>query len=195
MYEIRNIKNRIRAEYRAARRAIPAAKRAEADEALCRFFLNSASYRYYDTLLLYCATPEEADLSGIARQALADGKRVAYPRCEPKTRKMCYYRVASLDELVRGSFGLREPPETAEKITPEEADRCVCLIPAVVFDRRGYRVGYGMGYYDRFLSVFRCARVGVAYSEFILKSVPHGKFDVRADVLLTQGGFVSVEKN
>lgn len=61
-------------------------------------------------------------------------------------------------------------------------------MPAVVYDRRGYRVGYGGGYYDRYFGKFKPTSVGVAYEEFILDSVPHGRFDISVDVVISERG-------
>ena len=62
------------------------------------------------------------------------------------------------------------------------------FIPGIVYDKKGYRIGYGGGYYDRYLSSFKGTKVGVAYTDFIANSVPHGRFDLAVDVLITERG-------
>lgn len=64
----------------------------------------------------------------------------------------------------------------------------ICIIPGIVYDKKGYRIGYGGGYYDRYLSSFKGTKVGVAYTDFIANSVPHGRFDLAVDVLITERG-------
>ena len=195
MYGLKNAKAQIRETYLQKRRIMPPEQKRALEELLCGYFLNSASYKYYDTLLLYAPMPDEIDVTAVARQALADGKRVAYPRCVPGSRVMEFHFVKTEKPSAAGSFGICEPPEDAPVYDVGEKGCAVCLIPAVVFDRHGYRIGYGGGYYDRFLTRFSGTLAGVAFSDFIIDSLPHGKFDMRADTILTEGGAFAVEKN
>ena len=78
-----------------------------------------------------------------------------------------------------------DPPAVPDSM---ETQNVLCLVPAIVYDRRGFRVGYGGGYYDRFFGVFKPASIGVAYEEFIVKSVPHGKYDISVDVVASERG-------
>ena len=66
--------------------------------------------------------------------------------------------------------------------------RILMAVPGIAFDDRGYRIGYGKGFYDRFLSSFDGSSIGVAYEDFILPVVPRGRFDEKVDVLLTENG-------
>ena len=71
----------------------------------------------------------------------------------------------------------------------------VIIVPALSVDRNGNRLGYGGGYYDRFLSGFHGSLAAVAFSQFVINSVPHGIFDLKADVIITEGGITAVVKN
>lgn len=195
MYGLKNAKTAIRETYLQKRRDMPADEKRMKEELLCQYFLRSASYRYYDTLLLYSPKPEEIDITPIAVKALSDGKRVAYPRCIHGTRLMDFHFVSDTDLNEKNCFGIKEPPADSPKYDPECPGCAVCLIPAIVFDRHGYRIGYGGGYYDRFLSRFTGTMAGVIFSDFITDSLPHGKFDLCADTIFTEGGAVPVEKN
>ena len=66
--------------------------------------------------------------------------------------------------------------------------KSICIIPGVVFDNAGYRVGYGKGYYDRFLAAYDGTKFGLAYSECILNEVPRGRFDRHVDILISEKG-------
>jgi 5-formyltetrahydrofolate cyclo-ligase len=83
-----------------------------------------------------------------------------------------------------------EPDASLPAFTPETAESAnvVCIVPAVVFDKKGYRIGYGGGYYDRYLAGFRGTKIGFAYRDFIVNSVPHGRFDLTVDVMITERG-------
>ena len=102
---------------------------------------------------------------------------------------MSYRAVSSLDELSPAAYGIPEPPEDAPVYDPaKDSGSAICFVPGLVYDRMGYRVGYGKGFYDRYLSAFSGCKIGVVYSDYILKSVPRGRFDVKVDILLTEKG-------
>ena len=87
-----------------------------------------------------------------------------------------------------------EPPQDAPIWTPSPSDKAICIIPGVVFDPQGHRVGYGKGYYDRYLSDKHIQRIGVVYDDFILKSLPHGRYDLAVDLIITEKRLISVSK-
>jgi 5-formyltetrahydrofolate cyclo-ligase len=133
---------------------------------------------------------DEIDIRPIAEAALAAGKKIAFPRCNPEDHSMVFYFVNSFDDLEPGSYNIMEPSETLpvfDKAMAETAN-VVCIVPAVVFDKKGFRIGYGGGYYDRYLSGFRGTKVGMAYRDFIVNSVPHGRFDLTVDVMMNERG-------
>lgn len=193
--DLKKEKSVLRAESLRIRRAIPAGLKAEYEEAICRRIINSVSYKYYDTLLLYAALYDEPDLSAVALDALSRGIRVAYPRCIPHSRLMEFKFISDPSQLKTGTFGIREPGAELETFDPGKQSCSVCFIPAVAADRLGYRVGYGGGYYDRFLSGFGGALAAVTFSELVYDRVPHGRYDLRADVIITERGVVTVDKN
>ena len=193
--EIRELKNNLREEYRAKRRALSAQERARRDEAIARCLLGSISYRSAKTVLLYAATEEEIATDAVAGRALADGKTVAYPRCIVADKKMVFHIVTDLQQLQTGSYGLSEPDANAPVYDFEalaSRDLAIAVIPGVVFDRDGYRVGYGKGYYDRFLRAFSGVKIGLFYAEGILQLVPRGRFDLNVDMIVTEKGVLAV---
>lgn len=192
VFELREEKIKIREKYKKLRRDINGEDKKEFDRRICERFLSCVSYRYCDTVLMYSPIRDEINVDAIAEAAFRDGKKVAYPRCVPGTNKMNFYFVKSLDELQKGSYGIPEPPETNEKYNKKDAGSAVCLVPAVVYDKSGYRLGYGKGYYDRYLGNFSGSVIGIIYKELITDSLPKGKFDVRANALITEEGVCSV---
>jgi len=196
--EIRAKKNEIRAQYKVYRASLPAEERAVRDMRICELFLSSITYRYAKVLFMYAPLANEIDVMPIAVQALADGKTVAFPRCSKENSTMEYHIVTDIGALESGAYGIREPSETARiqyagDCTAE--DHPVCLVPGLVFDRAGYRVGYGKGYYDRYLSTFPGVRVGIVYADCVLGEIPRGRFDLAVDVLVTDKGVRAVHAN
>jgi 5-formyltetrahydrofolate cyclo-ligase len=190
MYEIRKHKTEIREYYLEKRHTLDNDLRAQNNEKICRNMISSATYRYADVLLMYYPKPDEIDIRPIAEAALAAGKRVAFPRCNPEDHTMIFYYVNSLDELTPGSYNIMEPSDELPAFDVSEAENCnvACVVPAVVFDKKGFRIGYGGGYYDRYLAGFRGTKLGLVYRDFIVNSVPHGRFDLTVDVMITERG-------
>ena len=188
MYEIRKRKNDIRTKYKALREAIPPEKKAQMDAKICTTFLGLATYRYASVLLMYAPKSDEVDIMPIAEKALADGKKVAFPRCIPDTHDMEYHFITSLDQLEKGTYGLLEPTPDLPVYDRESVEPTACIVPALVYDKRGFRLGYGKGYYDRYLGSYTGSKVGMIYSEFIIDTVPRGRFDLSVDFIVTERG-------
>ncbi len=186
---IKKQKDDIREEYKTRRMEMPIEERHRRDEAICRVAESLVSFRYAEYVLLYAATEGEIDVNAIAELALEKGKKVCFPRCDKKTHTMTYHIVSSLDELKVDSYNILEPAEDAPMYEPErDTGAAVCFVPGLVYDKAGFRLGYGKGFYDRYLSAFSGCTIGVVYSDYILPVVPRGRFDVSVDILLTEKG-------
>ena len=191
MYEIKKHKIEIRKQNLERRAAIPPEIRRKRDERICKNIISSAVFRYADIILLYFPVRGEVNVLPLLEAAISAGKKVAFPRCCAEDRTMVFHYVSSEEDFENGTYGLREPLATLPFFDPSsEGDKNVlCIVPAVVYDRRGYRIGYGGGYYDRFFGNFRPASVGVIYEEFIVKNVPHGRYDIFVDIIVSERGF------
>lgn len=185
--DIRQVKQELRRGAKARRRALDEADKRRLDASVCRHTLRLYQYRRARTVLCYLSTPIEVDTHAILRHAFAHGKRIALPRCVEGTRLMDFYVVESEDDLERGSYGLLEPRRTCPKLS--DFSHSVCLVPALLFDREGYRMGYGGGYYDRFLCGYHGPKVGLIYSRDIHSALPHGRFDRPVDLIVSDAGF------
>lgn len=183
--DIRPIKTALREKYRGLRQAMPPQVKQRRDADLARMVRSLWQYQRNSVLFTYVSTAIEVDTHGIIRQALVDGKRVAVPRCIPGTRFMTFYFIHDLNELAPGMFGVLEPnPLRHEAVT--DLSNGLCLVPAFSYDWQGYRLGYGKGYYDRFLSRFQGNIVGICYSDCIQRTLPHGRFDRPVELLVTE---------
>lgn len=192
---IKKQKDDIREEYKKKRLEMPMEERLRRDDAICQVAQGLVSFRYAEFVLLYAACEGEIDVDAIARVALEKGKKICFPRCDKKTHTMTYHIVSSLDELSLDSYGLLEPaPDAPLYDNHAERGSAVCFVPGLVYDKAGYRLGYGKGFYDRYLSSFTGCTIGVVYSDYILSEVPRGRFDMSVDILLTEKG-VRVTKN
>ncbi len=183
--DIRKLKMRLRMQFRAIREEMEPAARAQADISIADTVRSLWQYRASQQILVYVSTPIEVDTYRIIAQAWEDGKRVAVPRCVPDTRNMDFYYIESMDDLSPGSFGVLEPQEDPARLV-KDFSQAMCLIPAFSYDYAGYRLGYGKGYYDRFLARFTGHMVGICYSSCVRRYLPHGRFDRPVQLLVTE---------
>ena len=157
-------------------------RKAALDKEIQSRLILSAEYRRCKSVLLYSALENEIATSMIMYAALSNGKTVAYPRCEGEGI-MRFFCVGSLSELVPGSYGILEPREGAEPFEPDGGSLCVC--PAMSCDMQGYRLGYGGGYYDRFLSGFCGVSAALCYTDAVVPSLPREDFDIPVGMIVT----------
>ena len=177
-------KTRLRSEYRARRAAMLSQEKHQRDEQIARAVCSLEQYRRNQWLLIYVSMPLEVDTRRIIRQAWQDGKRVAVPRCVPQTREMDFYEIRSFEDLTSGTFGVEEPlPKPGNLAT--DLKQGLCIVPALCYDREGYRLGYGKGYYDRFLARFKGDVIGICYSDEVLLRLPRDRFDCAVDTVVT----------
>lgn len=178
-------KKALRRSLLAARRACDAGFRAEADRRIAERLLASPCFQGAASVFCYVSLPWEVGTDAILREAFLRGKRVFVPRCSPGgVMEAC--RIGSPDELVPGLYGIPGPAPDAPAADPAEAE--LVIVPALAFDREGYRIGRGGGYYDRFLPRTVCPRAGLVYERFFLPSLPRDAFDARVDMLFTEEG-------
>lgn len=156
-------KAELRRLLRARRRAVDEDVRRTADEAIAREVLGCEVWQCAMTVYTYLSIPGEVDTRWLIERAQEGGKRVALPRVVPNTRQMRWFQVTSLDCLEVGSFGIEEPPlEGLVELDPTGEVSDVALVPGLAFDEAGHRMGYGGGFYDTFLEVFRGHSMGLA---------------------------------
>lgn len=178
-------KRDIRAQIREKRKALSEAFIKEQSRNICKKIAASKEYQNAETVFAYMALPGEVDLSGLILQALKDHKKVAIPKVHKDI--MEFYEITSLSDVEEGSFHVLEPVSTTRMI-PENT---LFLMPGVAFDKRSYRVGYGKGYYDKYLTKYFCKnRMGVAFQFQIYEEVPADSFDIPAGKVITEGGFI-----
>jgi 5-formyltetrahydrofolate cyclo-ligase len=137
------------------------------------------------TVLAYLAFGSEVSVDGLLCWGWNAGKRMAVPLCRPADRGLIACCIEGFDEVGRGWYGIREPKgERLRTVPPGEIDAIV--VPGVAFDRQGRRLGFGGGYYDRFLAAeTRAVRIGVAFACQVVAEVPAGPHDIPMNCIVT----------
>lgn len=126
---------------------------------------------------------------GIIERAWQEGKIVSAPKCLPQDKTMVFYDFTNLEQLEKGFYDLIEPkPQETKEVSKAEID--LVLVPGLIFDAKGYRVGFGGGYYDRFLKDFPNQTVSLVYSKQLTMELPIEPFDVPVQKVLTEKDIV-----
>ncbi|MFZ5762882.1 MAG: 5-formyltetrahydrofolate cyclo-ligase [Thermodesulfobacteriota bacterium] len=171
-----------------ARDALAPELRHARSEAICERLWQIPAVATAKVVMIYVSFRSEVETGPFIAECLRQGIAVAVPRTESKARRLAVHRLADPErDLVPGYCGILEPdPATAERIDPGTIE--VVIVPGSVFDRSGGRLGYGGGYYDRFLAdeAPRALRVGVAYEMQVVDKVPVLAHDMRLHRLVTE---------
>ena len=183
----------LRVELKARRAAISDQLRAERNERLWKNALTMlASQKAIHTLLLYAPTANEISLIPIFHYARERGIACAFPRCEGEKGEMNFYYVNDLSDLSIGKYGIREPKRDALPVT--DFSDAIVFVPALAIDCTGHRIGYGGGYYDRFLAKHPLRAIGVTYEEFLVDSLPYDQFDVSMSTIITERRILPIKQ-
>lgn len=181
---IRQRKEQIRSQAKKYRLGLDEERKRQLDNILQKNFIASAFYRDSALLLAFMSKDIEVSTELIIKTSLSQGKALALPRCRENSQ-MDFYLVSDLSQLEKGSYGLLEPnPEKCPLV--KDFAGSVCLVPGLVFDREGYRIGFGKGYYDRFLTDYQGITVGICYGKCIEDKLPRGYFDRPVDGVITE---------
>lgn len=178
-------KIRLRAVMRAEEKKLGAKYKAESSAAICRHVLAMPEYRDAETVFCFVGRQHEIDTMPLLRQILADGKRLCVPLCVEKGI-MELRQITAIEELVPGSYGIQEPPANAPAVSVDEVD--LSIIPCLSCDHGGRRLGFGGGYYDRFLGVYRSAAVLVCRERLIREELPVEPHDMPVPWVITERG-------
>jgi 5-formyltetrahydrofolate cyclo-ligase len=126
----------------------------------------------------------EVNTMPIIEKAWREGKKVCVPKCNPTEKTMTFRKIDSFEQLESVYFGLLEPIESVtEEVKAAEID--LMVVPGIVFSKDGYRIGYGGGYYDRYLEDFTQLTLSLAYSVQIAEQVPIEPHDIPVQMIIT----------
>lgn len=163
------------------RNALSAAEIAKRSKKTQELVLGSKEFQSAKVVGVYHAFGSEVKTDMIIEQARLLGKKVALPSVEGDS--LAFYELSSGKYLVKGRFGIMEP------LPYGPVDRIdLLVVPGIAFDKKGYRLGYGKGYYDKFLAKKKTATMGLGYSFQLLESLPRGTHDKKLDAIAIEGG-------
>jgi 5-formyltetrahydrofolate cyclo-ligase len=191
--DLKRAKRAVRRRVLAARDELPGSERAERSARIAERVMSLPEVERASTVMAFWAFGSEPDTMPLIEALHARGIRIALPAIvegdlEPRA-------FVPGDSVTETSFGAREPAD-GQAIDPGEID--VVVTPAVAFDRKGRRVGYGGGFYDRFLPKTRddAARIGIGFEvQLVVDDLPNGHFDLRVDAVVTDAAVLRIERS
>lgn len=164
-------------------KAIPREQKQAMDQALTDQFLKHPFYQEAKVIATYLSFPHEFQTQGLIEQVLKDGKKVLIPKTYPKGRMD--FVVYDPQQLVKTSFGLLEPQGDLEVVDASQID--LIHVPGLAFTTEGYRIGYGGGYYDRYLEYFSGHTLSTVYHYQVQDFIPE-KHDIPVEEVLIDEG-------
>ncbi|MFT3923475.1 MAG: 5-formyltetrahydrofolate cyclo-ligase [Myxococcales bacterium] len=186
-------KEELRRRVAALRRTLVAETRQRFSLAMCEQLIESGNFKRAKVVAAYSALRFEIDPRALVERACALGKIVGLPRFVANTGTLELARYEPGDELVETHFMVKEPRETAQAIELTSVD--LVLVPGLAFDTWGQRLGFGQGYYDRFLpGLPNAVRVGLCFELQLLAEVPATTHDVPVDHLATERRMLVCER-
>jgi 5-formyltetrahydrofolate cyclo-ligase len=187
--ELTEAKSQLRQKLRKLRASLGDETRSRASQLICEALEAWPIFQQSETILTYMPIKGEADLTPLLTRH--PEKQWILPRIIPEEDHRMVFHAYDAGRLVLHPFGMAEP--TADSpIVPREALQLV-LVPGMAFDRQGWRLGYGGGYFDRFLKSFMGISVGIVFCALFLESLPHGEFDVSMQWIATENGMHKAE--
>lgn len=160
------------------------------DSLIFKSVVNHIDFSEYKSVMVYVSFGIEVDTLNLI-EYLKDKNILTYsPKCYVRGRSMRFFNVNDKDSLVKGAYGILEPLDVPSNELVDFS-KSLCIVPALAFDKLGYRLGWGGGYYDRFLSCHRdIFKLGITYSSCLCDALPKGQFDIPMDMVLTEKNII-----
>jgi len=179
-------KNNLRKKYKNLRDALSSDLKKIYDQKILENF-SGLDLKLYQNFFIYYNFKNEADTKAIIKMLLKLEKNVYLPKTEKD--KMFFIKYSG-QALIKNNFGIYEPTGDYTEDIPD-----ICVIPLLATDYSGNRIGYGGGYYDKFLRDKKCLKAGLLYSFQITDNLPINKLDIPMDILITENKVIRIKQN
>lgn len=180
-------KRELRKKYKKLRQDFNGEDRKRAEEQVTSNTLKLPLFKRAKSVMFFVSFQSEIDTILLIKEALALKKRVFVPYCQPDSNIMYACEIHGLDELSVGEHGILEP-QFSEKDKKNSKILDVIFVPALVFDEIGYRLGYGCGYYDKFLEQVpkNTTTIGLGFAFQVVERLPIEAHDKKLSMLVTE---------
>lgn len=180
----------LRDKYKNIRNQLAIDEKIQKDKKILSNILSMEVLNRFSNYLTYISINSEVDTRELI-QNLYDKNKSVYAPTTFEDRLMEFYQIQSLSELKKAKYSLLEPVPDEKNIYNDRAG--IIIVPGLCFDKKGFRIGYGGGFYDNFLrSHSNLISIGVCYEDCLIKSVPTDKYDVGVDYIVTENNITEV---
>ena len=190
-------KEKVRKKAVETRDSMDEESRQQKSEEIAKKILEADWFKEADIVLSYHAFRSEVEVDALNRAVLTQGKKLYLPKTYVKEKQIRFFEITDLSKLKRGYQKIWEPtgeePEFSFETVKEEQKKVLMIMPGTAYDARGYRMGYGGGYYDRYLNAHEAEwkmidfmTVFAAFSEQKMILIPGERCDVKPDVIVTE---------
>lgn len=191
-------KETLRKKFLARRRELSKSMGRQKSKAVEKHVLKFIAERKIHSVFTYVSCKSEVDTLPLLKKLLSGGKKVFAPKVISREKQLRFYRIRGVARhLQKGAYDILEPRRAEnEEARPQKGD--LVLVPGAAFDTRGHRIGYGKGYYDRYLQTLKknVETMGLCYHDFFMKRLPAMRHDMRVSCVATEKGiFASRKKN
>ena len=176
-------KKKVRKEIKTSLEQLTDEQRVDYTKQISRQLFNLSEWKKAKIIGITISIPPEVPTLHIIEQAWREGKEVAIPKCNPENKTMQFKKITSFEQLESVYSGLLEPVEHTLKVMPDEIN--LLIVPGLAFTRDGYRLGFGGGYYDRFLSGYNGSTVSLAFECQLMDKVPTELHDIPVHQVVT----------
>lgn len=169
---------------------LPANDKEQIEQKLIEKLLDASIWKNAKTIGITLAQGFEWKTRPIIEAGWNEGKNICVPKCNPVNKALTFYELDSFEQLEVAFYNLLEPkPELTKKISKNAME--LLVVPGILFDKNGYRIGFGGGYYDRFLVNYQHATASLCSTFQLVDQVPHDHYDIRVNHLITENGILS----
>lgn len=176
-------KSKLREELKLRIAELPESYVAKSSSAIFQRLLSLPEFINAGRIFAYFSVDREIDTLALIDHCLLNNIPLALPRTEAN-RQMSFALIDSADSLKKSAFGIPEPDKALPCVSPKQGD--LIVVPALCYDERGFRLGHGGGYYDRFLSGCRAETVGLCRQALLCPTLPTQPHDIPVKILITE---------
>ena len=185
-------KKELRKKFRQIRMDMSQTERENTDAKVFERVVATDAYKSADVILAYVSSYIEVDTYKLIEHSWQMGKKVCVPRCKPYSNDMEFFEINSFDDLEQGAFGIYEPKGHCTG-WDNRGNTC-CIVPALSYDKRGFRLGFGKGFYDKFLTEFNGVKLGICYENCMSEQLPDDEYDISVDLIVTDKSTLKIKQ-
>ncbi|MFD2925972.1 5-formyltetrahydrofolate cyclo-ligase [Halobacillus naozhouensis] len=161
------------------------------EKAVHNQLFQSALWKSAEVVAVTISLTHEWSTHPIIEAAWDQGKKIVVPKCDPELKILTFYDLQSYEQLEVVYYGLQEPsPAKSQAIEKKEID--LLIVPGLIFDRKGYRIGFGGGFYDRFLADFNGVTVSLVSEKQVTEELPSEGFDIPVQHIITEENWLTI---